>query len=411
MNEKFCILPFIHLSTRPDGNPRICSDGAHAHMPQVGNLNKISLNEFWNGEGLKEFRKNMLEGNDHPYCEMCMTVEKGGGRSKRQGVNDKYLDLYQHKVEYAKNNNGTMEHGPAHWEFRLSKKCNLACLSCSPTNSTLIQTQYNKNYDLLPEYDKQVLFAANKQKDDSKFIENIWDHLDSINKIELHGGEPFYDENCLDILEEIGKRKPNNNIELLVHTNMSFINDRIISILNNFNRLNFQMSIDGFEYENEFIRWPSKWKIIEKNLMLAKKIKTNNYFKKTVSVTVSPYNCLSLDMLFEWVFKTHPDYDIQWFPTIFPKRFNLSLVPLEKRKLQVEKLQNMKHLGNVQVCKNIDYISGFLLKDDNIDDKVVIDFVEYNKSMDKIRDTDALATFPHLESIYTRYETIKRNHN
>lgn len=405
-NGKLCILPFIHLSTRPDGKSRICSDGDHVHMPQKNNLNDVELDEYWNGPGFAEFRKGMIDGKEHPYCEMCYTVEKGGGKSKREVSNRKYLERYQNIVEFAKRNNGVVEKGPAHWEFRLSKKCNLACLSCSPTNSTLIESQHLKNYDILPEYDKKIVTFSSKQKENPKFIENIWNYIDDIDKIELHGGEPFHDEYCLEILERIGKEWPDNNIELLVHTNMSFMNDRIISILNSFKVINFQMSIDGIEHENSFIRWPAKWKTIEKNMQLTRKINTNPYHTHTVSVTVSPYNCVSLDNLLIWTLENYPEYNIHWFPTIFPRRFNLSIVPLELRKEQADKLLSLKVRCNEVIGNNIDSIVGFLLKTDTVKDDIVIDFVEYNVAMDKIRGTNTLETFPHLESVYDKHEEI-----
>lgn len=403
-NSSLCVLPFINLSTRPNGQPRICSEGNHKFMPPVVNLNETSLDEFWNSKFLQQFRNGMIKDIPHPYCEICTHIENNGGISKRNSVNNQYLERYQHIIEFAKNNNGAVPDTPMQWEFRLSNKCNLACLTCFPTNSSLIESQHLKNFNLLSKEDKEIVSYSSRQKNKADFIEQIWEHIEHIDRIELHGGEPFYDENCLNILERISKEFPNNNIELLVHTNMTFMNQRIINILNSFKNVNFQMSIDGFGHENDFIRWPSKWKNIEKNLEIA-----NNELitiNKMVTITVSAYNCLSLDVLLKWIVEKY-NFDVHWFPAIFPKRTNLSLVPLEQRIHQVEKLENLKPLCNNMTSKNLDQIIPYLLKDTILDSKTTDSFVDYCNLMDGIRKQNTLKTFPHLEPIFNRYSKVK----
>lgn len=402
MNKNLCILPFINLSTRPNGVPKICNEGTHKHMPEFNSLNNTSIEDFWNNKNLKDFRKHLLENKSHPYCEICNHIEKNNGTSKRNSMNKNYLEKYQDIVEYARKNNGEVPVGPVQWEFRLSNKCNLACLTCSPTNSSLIESQHLKNLSQLSKEDKDITVWQSKQENKPNFINQIWNYIKDIDRIELHGGEPFYDHACLDLLEQIVDKLPNNNITLLVHTNMSFINDRIVRILNNFKEVNFQISIDGLKDENTFIRWPSKWKTIEKNLKIVDTQLTTAH--KTFTVTVSAYNCLSLDQLLEWALENYPHFEMHWFPAIFPKRSNSSLVPLEKRKQQVEKLKKLKPLCNNKTMKNIDKIILYLQKEDLKDQQIINEFVEYALLMDKVRNQNTLKTFPHLKSIFDRYK-------
>lgn len=404
MNKNLCVLPFINLSTRPTGAFKICSEGCHEHMPELPNLNNVSIDEFWNHDNLKKFRKDMLDNKTLPYCDVCNHIEENNGTSKRNSVNRKFLEKYQHIIDYAKENNGEVPTSPVQWEIRLSSKCNLACLMCSPTNSTVIESQHTKNFNSLSQSDKNLTINAKKlsSKLDTSFIDQIWDHIEHIDQIELHGGEPFYDEKCLLLLEKIIEKLPNNNIKLLVHTNMSFMNDRIISILNGFKEVNFQMSIDGLDKENEFIRWPSQWKVIEENLKIVDTRLTTT--DNLVCVAVTPYNCLTLDCLLSWVLENYPNFSMHWFPVQLPKRSNLSLVPLADRQLQVEKLKKLKPICSKDISKNLDKIIKYLLKDDLNDQQLINEFVEYAMLMDKIRKQNTLEMFPHLKSIFDRYK-------
>ena len=404
MNKNFCILPFINLSTRPNGLPRICSEGYHEHMPELPSLNDVSVNEFWNHDNLKKFRKDMLDNKTLPYCDLCNYMEKNNGTSKRNSVNSSFFEKYQHIVDYARDNDGEVPTGPVQWEIRLSSKCNLACLMCSPTNSNVIESQYMKNFDSLSQTDKELTIAASKwsKKSNISFIDQIWDHIESIDQIELHGGEPFYNEDCLLLLENIIEKVPNNNIKLLVHTNMSFMNDRIVRILNSFKEVNFQMSIDGLDKENEFIRWPSKWEVIKENLKIADTCLTTT--DNTVCVTVTPYNCLLLDHLLLWILENYPNFSMHWFPATFPKRTNPSLIPLADRKMQVEKLNDLKSICNDKIKMNLDQIIKYLLKEDLNDQQTINEFVEYAMLMDKVRKQNTLEMFPHLKSIFDRYK-------
>ena len=86
-SKTFCALPWMHLSTRPDGNMRVCctanasSVGAtndKKHGGQVGvlktesgkpaNLNNSNLMEAWNNDYMKNVRLQMLNGDKPPAC-------------------------------------------------------------------------------------------------------------------------------------------------------------------------------------------------------------------------------------------------------------------------------------------------------------------------------------------------------
>jgi len=89
-SETFCLLPWVHLSTRPDGSMRVCCTANassvgptndHTHYGQVGVLktedgkpNNLNVSDFetaWNSTYMKNVRKQMLAGEKPASCLKC----------------------------------------------------------------------------------------------------------------------------------------------------------------------------------------------------------------------------------------------------------------------------------------------------------------------------------------------------
>ena len=102
-SKTWCILPWVHLSTRPDGSMRVCctanasgvgpSNDKKIGGPQVGvikdefglpsNLNVMDFQTAWNSTYMKNVRKQMLAGEKPPSCLKCYKEEESGHNSKR----------------------------------------------------------------------------------------------------------------------------------------------------------------------------------------------------------------------------------------------------------------------------------------------------------------------------------------
>ena len=106
-SKTFCALPWMHLSTRPDGAMRVCctanaSNVGATNAKELGakvgelrteegkpaNLNVAGLTESWNNSYMRNVRKQMLAGERPPSCNKCYKEEEAGHRSKRQWETD-----------------------------------------------------------------------------------------------------------------------------------------------------------------------------------------------------------------------------------------------------------------------------------------------------------------------------------
>ena len=128
---RFCLLPFITLNTRPNGQVKPCSQVMD--MPGIKknttvetilestntpcNLTKDSVEEIWNSEFLKDFRMKKINNEYIKFCETCYQEDSMGVSSKRQAVIDAYYKDNKHLVDEAKANNGMMTTMPVWWEL------------------------------------------------------------------------------------------------------------------------------------------------------------------------------------------------------------------------------------------------------------------------------------------------------
>ena len=97
MKNNFCILPFIHLSTRTNGAMQLCchaNSGSAEDYRSIGHnrkdtgefvyVDKDQPSQYWNTEYYKNIRKKFMQGKAPIECRACFKEEASGYRSKRQ---------------------------------------------------------------------------------------------------------------------------------------------------------------------------------------------------------------------------------------------------------------------------------------------------------------------------------------
>ena len=72
-SETFCLLPFIHMATKTDGDMKLC-----CRSWPVGNINETTMKELWNSDKYKEVRRMMLNGERPKECDACWRQEDIG---------------------------------------------------------------------------------------------------------------------------------------------------------------------------------------------------------------------------------------------------------------------------------------------------------------------------------------------
>lgn len=255
------------------------------------NIRTNNISDFWNSDYIRNFQKNIVEGNKIKECEKCYKSEKTYGRSMRtDALNDykffaekNYIDL----LDYHGYKNRKF---PSRVELHCGNLCNLKCLTCNPGDSSafLAEDKILKitNYD-------QHEFTINDE-----FIENSiklsMEH--DIDLLDLRGGEsmlmPKIKKTLLNLPDHLCSNKT-----IRVQTNGTILDDTWKTIFQKFKAIELSVSIDAFDTANTYIRYPADWYKIERSLEYFKSL---SHCKLYINCTLSNLNFLVLSDLLSW---------------------------------------------------------------------------------------------------------------
>lgn len=264
--DSICPLPWQNLSLDVDGTSRPCCKFAHhsEESPyQLANLKDAPLDEVWNGEGMQKLRRDLLDGVRPAECATCWDEEAVGVPSLRQtwtyrGIRAEpdYDDL-------------TPEH-PVALDLKLTNLCNLKCRICGPVASSLWMREEVEvqGEDLDPWLaDNRAYFRSNKitGHDDNAAVLRSW--LPHLEHVELTGGEPMMSPENRQVVESLVAEGDPARVALLVTTNATVIDERIVGPFDRFGRVTVSLSIDDVGRRLEYERAPADWSSVEANIL------------------------------------------------------------------------------------------------------------------------------------------------
>ena len=321
-SDLFCVVPFVQLNTRGKGDARVCCsiDGLDYGIPKeltldqvneetyngkttpVFNLQYDDISDLWNSDFMRDFRMKMLNGEKIKNCEFCYRMENSGLSSKRLGKNKLFLDKAMPFLQDYFDKKGYVDKMPQWWEIRLSTKCNLSCIMCAPSLSTMMYKEYAqwRKKGIGSDYTAGALAVAEKAGEEflSKsefFREQINKNLEHVVFMEFRGGEVFADKESIDFIDSISQTDYASGITLDISTNATLLTKRVIKILNRFKGGKLRLSIDAYKEEDEYIRYHTDWDAVMKSMEVMDGLHDGWMF--LTQTTVQFLNCLTLDRL------------------------------------------------------------------------------------------------------------------
>jgi len=135
-------------------------------------------------------------------------------------------------------------------------------------------------------------------------IMEIYELSEELEYITLQGGEPTIVEEYNDYFDYLTKKGISKNITITVVTNLTNINNRFYKMLDNFKSVKLVTSIDAFGTTNDFIRFPSKFNQIEKNLISL----ASSKFEVTMCVALQSLSVFGLYDFLNWITKLQKIY-------------------------------------------------------------------------------------------------------
>lgn len=337
--DNFCIVPWIHLNTEPNGRVKPCC----ASTDHFGHLQDSTLEEIWNNDSMKSMRRDFIENKIPSGCQTCILKEDSGGISYREAITKRF----SHHVQEAKTNtalDGTYnKFQMLYWDFRFSNICNFKCRMCGHGCSS---TWWD---DFSPQEKKFKVKFFDSDYYQTDLMQYVDRFMDDVEEIYFAGGEPLLMTEHYQILDKL-IAKERYDVNLRYNTNMSTLKYKdydLIDIWKRFKTLKIFASIDGVDGNAEYSRAGTNWPKVEGNLKQLSESGVD-YVVSTVINIFSVFNFTELiDRLIALEISTRKILvsNLHW-----PKYYATSILPTEIK----EKLKNslLEHLEQIKVDVN-----------------------------------------------------------
>ena len=286
-SKTFCVLPWIHFATRPNGDMRLCcsanaSGAGENHTVglvknergQPANFGRETPMSAWNNEYMKDVRLTMLEGKIPASCSKCIAEESRGVASKRIWETGSWMEDGIDVEELIKQTeaDGTVPESLVYLDLRLGHTCNLKCVMCSPHDSSQWVSDHKKIYPLFQAKELKEQMSWDRKDFNNKWHENpdfwkeMYAQIPNLKQVYFAGGEPLMIREHRWFLEEIIRQGYADKILIRYNTNGLLVDDEIIELWKKFKKVKVGFSIDAVGDRNYYIRYPSDWSTIERNL-------------------------------------------------------------------------------------------------------------------------------------------------
>ena len=286
-SNTFCVLPWIHFATRPNGDMRLCcsanaSGAGENHTVglvknekgQPANFGRETPMSAWNNEYMKDVRLTMLEGKIPASCSKCIAEESKGVASKRIWETGSWMEDGIDIEELIKQTeeDGTVPEKLVYLDLRLGHTCNLKCVMCSPHDSSQWVGEHKKIYPLFQAKELKEQMAWDRKDFNNKWHENpdfwkeMYTQIPNLKQVYFAGGEPLMIREHKWFLEEIIRQGYADKILIRYNTNGLLVDDEVIELWKKFKKVKVGFSIDAVGDRNYYIRYPSDWATIERNL-------------------------------------------------------------------------------------------------------------------------------------------------
>ena len=353
-SSTFCLLPFMHVATKTDGDIKLC-----CRSWPVGNIKNESIKDVWNSETYKRVRQQMLDGEKPPECDACWRHEAIGVRSMRERYNqtrsEKYLDAVGKMAD-----DYTMPFEIPVMEAKLSNFCNLKCRMCHPLDSTSWHKDWNSIEHLMKDanestYTKVKEYGLTKKPYISAWEDNeeFWQEFEQLapffDRIEFAGGEPLIDPIHYKILHLL--LPYSDRIELKYSSNLTRLNykkDDVLSLWNNFKKVEMNISIDGIYDVYDYIRQLGSYSEVRENIL---KVSEHPKVTAIAAVTLQIYNVHQLPEMFD-EFVENLNIHIHTHRVNYPTFLDVRVMPealknqiIEKLELYKQSIPNKTHIN------------------------------------------------------------------
>ncbi len=247
LSKDACSIPWLHTEiSLQNQTVRPCCK----YNGTIGDLKK-EFSITWFDKPYQSLRQQFKQGTQPEQCSACNLPDDAFS----------YKNWKNKSYQLLSNKSADILELPHIFHITLTNACNLACRMCSPNQSSKLYS-YARSTEL-------KRFFQLSELDNSVNLEKLKGSFKNAMSVTLTGGEPLINESCYDLIQLIQTESANLR-EITFATNMTIFNSRLLDKLNQMSNVSIKLnvSIDGHEPINNYIRHGSDWNHIKANLCL-----------------------------------------------------------------------------------------------------------------------------------------------
>lgn len=340
-----CPEPFTNIYASSQGWWKPCcvitSKELYKYRDDMRNVTDTTHKEYWNNNIMKRMRKAMKDGGDDEFlfsiCAACKNKEDIGINSIRQWYLERFYndvgEFKDYKDEFEKIIDTECEPTFYHsMEFLADGGhiCNLSCNMCNEGSSSTYHNEALKlgDYNQLKKYKSRII----KELPD---VANM-----NLLELKFTGGEPLMMQSMWDFIE-----KTNAKVCRII-TNMSVsILPKRWELFKKFDKVIINVSIEGPEHINNYIRYPSKWDIIQKNINIMNSME--NFYIYYVS-TINALNISHLPQIDDTPVKQSVCESL-----VTNNFYNITSIPPDVKDIYLDRLWSKKSLNKQDLVEKL----------------------------------------------------------
>jgi sulfatase maturation enzyme AslB (radical SAM superfamily) len=236
--------------------------------------------------------------------------------------------------------------------------------------------------------------------------------LPLLEHLHFAGGEPLIIPQMAGLLRLCVERGYAQNIMLTYNTNLTRISDDLKKLWPKFKAVHLYISVDAYGDLNDFIRHPSRWKVIDKNLKdIDQNFKEYGIEYAAIMTTAQLYNIFHLGELYDYLFANMKN--VMKLPKLIdlyvPTQLRTQVLPAHLKALARERLNEIllrserrlnQELIPSSEAGTLDTLRGTIAFLDLEDHSSELNtFKTYTRALDTVHKKNTLDVIPELASI------------
>lgn len=412
--KTFCPLAWNHSFINQDGSFQVCctseefdnvirtNSGEKAYI-QSG----ISSQDVMNSDYMKKLRLQMVNGEWPSICKRCEIAEVTNGVSRRNveisGHNSKINEMLN-----STNQDGSITYSITSADYRLGNLCNLQCRMCNPRSTKLWIGEWNDMKPDREQFPKEVMDSYKKYDwiDSEELVKDFEEKAPNLEHIHFAGGEPLLVPQMSRILEKCIESGNAKNIVVTYNTNLTVLPKKVLNLWKNFKGIKILASIDAIGDLNHYIRFPSNWEEINKNLkFIDDHFSEFNITECIISTTVQALNVMHLNKIYQYLAGFN---NIVKAPNLvnlhFPWYLTTTVLPPPLKKIATINLIEIKRMYYEHIpphysylLDNINNVTHFMNSKDGFSNGDFDTFKKFQENFDSKKKLDLLDFCPEFQ--------------